>query len=282
MIEGDCCMNHNIGRFIAKKRKELGLTQQKLAEKLNVSFQAVSKWENGTSIPDTLLLTQLACVLKTSVDTLVGYKVAPVTEYEKKYNGQDYYWGITPNRLCYEVMKLKPPVKPYRVLDIGCGEGKDAVFLAKNGYIVSAFDAAKKGLEKARELAQLHHVDVNFYQANINEYELVDDYDIIYSSGVFHYLTQNKRKQFVQSLKEHTTANGIHALNVFVEKPFIEAAPDREEAEQMNEPWYSGELMGYYHDWVFYEYVEEIFDCSSGGIPHKHCMDRMIAEKFLG
>ncbi len=56
MIEGDCCMNHNIGRFIAKKRKELGLTQQKLAGKLNVSFQAVSKWENGTSIPDTLFL----------------------------------------------------------------------------------------------------------------------------------------------------------------------------------------------------------------------------------
>ena len=36
-------MNHNIGTFIAAKRKELGITQQKLAEQLNVSFQAVSK-----------------------------------------------------------------------------------------------------------------------------------------------------------------------------------------------------------------------------------------------
>ena len=42
-------MNHNIGAFIAAKRKELGITQQKLAEQLNVSFQAVSKWENGVS-----------------------------------------------------------------------------------------------------------------------------------------------------------------------------------------------------------------------------------------
>ena len=76
-------MNHNIGVYIAKKRRELGLTQQKLAEQLNVSFQAVSKWENGTTVPDTLLLSQLAAVLKTSVDTIVGYKAVPITEYEK-------------------------------------------------------------------------------------------------------------------------------------------------------------------------------------------------------
>ena len=42
-------MYHNIGNFIANKRKELGMTQQKLAEQLNVSFQAVSKWETGVS-----------------------------------------------------------------------------------------------------------------------------------------------------------------------------------------------------------------------------------------
>lgn len=129
----------------------------------NVSFQAVSKWENGTTVPDTLLLLQLASMLKTSVDTIVGYKVVPITEYEKRYEGQEYYWSITPNRLCYEVIKLKPSVKPYKVLDIGCGEGKDAVFLAKNGYLVSAFDATEKGLEKAKELARLHHAEINFF-----------------------------------------------------------------------------------------------------------------------
>lgn len=78
-------MHHTIGNFIAQKRKELGLTQQKLAEQLNVSFQAVSKWENGTTVPDTLLLSQLAYVLKTSADTIVVYKTMPITEYEKKF-----------------------------------------------------------------------------------------------------------------------------------------------------------------------------------------------------
>ena len=163
-------MNHNIGTFIATKRKELGITQQKLAEKLNVSFQAVSKRENGTTVPDTLLLSQLASVLKTSVDTILGYKAVSITEYEKKYDGQEYYLGITPNRLCYEIMKLKPPVKPYKVLDIGCGEGKDAVFLAKNGYIVSAFDVAEKGLEKAKNLKACKNLNL-MEDKNVNERE---------------------------------------------------------------------------------------------------------------
>ena len=125
-------------------REQLLTTQQQLADELFVSFQAVSKWENGVSVPDTLLLSKLAKVLKTSVDTILGHQVEMITEYDKKYATQEYYWGLIPNRLCYEVMKLRPPVKPYKVLDIDCGEGKDAVFFAKNGYIVSAFDASEK------------------------------------------------------------------------------------------------------------------------------------------
>lgn len=274
-------MKHSIGNFITKKRKELGVTQQKLAEQLNVSFQAVSKWENGTTVPDTLLLTQLAQVLNTSVDTILGYKTVSITEYEKKYDRQDYYWGIEPNRLCYEIMRLRPPVKAYRVLDIGCGEGKDAVFFAKNGYIVSAFDASENGIKKARELAMQHRVNINFFQADINEYELNEEYDIIFSSGVFHYLKPNRRERFIGNLQEYTTDNGMHAINVFVKKSFIATAPDSEETELRNEPWYSGELMQYYHDWIFHKYEEEIFDCNSGGIPHRHCINRMIAEKVV-
>ena len=133
-----------------RKRKSLGFTQQTLADKLNVSFQAVSKWENGTSCPEIELLPMLANVLETSVDSLLGYEAIINSDYENRYKSEDYYWGLEPNQLCYEIMKLKPPTKPLKVLDIGCGEGKDAVFLARNGYAVSALDATDKGIEKGK------------------------------------------------------------------------------------------------------------------------------------
>ena len=60
-----------IGMFIQKLRKEKGLTQKELADKFNISFQAVSKWENGETLPDSSLLLELAKVLGTSVDCLL-------------------------------------------------------------------------------------------------------------------------------------------------------------------------------------------------------------------
>lgn len=128
-------MSDTLGTVIMKKRKQLGYTQQKIADYLHVSFQAVSKWENGTASPDISLLPQLAHILGTTTDSLLGYSAASVTDYERRYEGEDYYWGLNPNALCYEIMKRRPPVKPYRVLEIGCGEGKDAVFLAKTGIL---------------------------------------------------------------------------------------------------------------------------------------------------
>lgn len=59
-----------IAGFIAHKRKSLGMTQTEVAEKLNVSFQAVSKWENGT-LPNAEVLVALARLLEVSVDELL-------------------------------------------------------------------------------------------------------------------------------------------------------------------------------------------------------------------
>ena len=120
--------NLKTGEVICKRRKELGLTQNQLAKSLNISFQAVSKWENNTAYPDIEMLPKLAAALHTTVDALLGYS-SVVTDYDRRYNTEEYYWGLMPNRICYDIMKIMPPVKPYRVLDIGCGEGKDAVSL---------------------------------------------------------------------------------------------------------------------------------------------------------
>lgn len=272
--------NNQIGNIIMKKRKELGFTQQELADKLNISFQAVSKWENGAAYPDIELLPKLAASLGTTVDALLGYHAAPITYYEQRYQAQGYYWGLEPNNLCYEIMKLKPPTEPYRVLDIGCGEGKDAVFLARNGYQVTAFDAAETGLEKARQLAEKNGVHIDFFRADVNDYRPTQDFDIIFSSGVLHFLRTGLREEFADSLKMHTPVGGINVMNVFVKKPFIEPAPDLEKSEIVKAGWKSGELFTYYHDWLLHKVEEVVFDCNSGGVPHKHCMDIMIAERI--
>lgn len=263
----------NIGSVIMNKRKSLGYTQQNLADKLHVSFQTVSKWENGTSCPGIELLPTIAAVLGTSVDTLLGYHSAVKSDYEERYKSDEYYWGLNPNRMCYEIMKLKPPIKPLKVLDIGCGEGKDAVFFAKNGYIVSALDIAESGLEKGKMLADRCGTYVNFFKADIMDYRLDNTYDIIFSSGIFHFVKPEIRNELFENLKSHTVENGIHAINVFVNKPYVKSKTEHRFA------WKSGEMFMHYHDWHFHSMEEVLFDCNSGGMPHQHCMDTMIAEK---
>ena len=49
-----------VGKYISKLRKEKGLTQEKLAEKIGVSSKTISKWETGINIPDTNLLFELS------------------------------------------------------------------------------------------------------------------------------------------------------------------------------------------------------------------------------
>ena len=60
-----------VGAQIARLRKEKGLTQNDLGDRLDVSFQAVSKWERGETLPDTAILLDLANTLETSVDFIL-------------------------------------------------------------------------------------------------------------------------------------------------------------------------------------------------------------------
>ncbi len=84
------------------------------------------------------------------------------------------------------------------------------------------------------------------------------------------------RDEILKNYKEHTKPGGIHVHSVFVDKPFIEPAPDSEETAC---EWISGELLTYYSNWKIEWSVEEIFNCDSGGIPHKHAMNRVASKK---
>lgn len=271
-------MGNPVGRNIHTLRKQQGLTQEQLAESVKVSFQAVSKWENGNSLPDISTLPLLANVLHCSIDQLMGYAAEQkrITDYEERYKANGYYWGVQPSLMCYEVMKLCPPIKPLRLLDVACGEGKNAVFFARNGYSVTAFDAARLGLDKAERLAEKVQVDINFFQADLRDFRLDSDFDIVFCSGSLHYISQELRREILENYQAHTTDAGLHALNVFVRKPFLITESDQREGRYK---WVSGELFTYYASWLIAHCEEKIFDCMSGGTLHKHCMDTLYAIK---
>ena len=274
-------MDNTVGKNIYMLRKQHGLTQEELARRINVSFQAISKWETGNSTPDISILPLLANIFHCNIDSLLGYPAEQqkIMDYEERYKANGYYWGNQPSNMCYEVMKISPPNKPLRLLDIACGEGKNAVFFARNGYTVTAFDAVALGLDKARKLADQVGVEVNFFQANMLDFRLNHEFDIIFCSGALHYIPQALRAEILENYQNHTSEGGLHALNVFVRKPFVKSPSDGKEGRYK---WVSGELFTYYADWLIASCDEHIFDCMSGGVPHQHCMDTMYALKQTG
>ena len=73
-----------IGKFIAERRKLKSLTQAQLAEKLNITDRAVSKWENGRSLPDSAIMLELCEILDITVNDLLCGEVVVMEKYNKE------------------------------------------------------------------------------------------------------------------------------------------------------------------------------------------------------
>lgn len=73
-----------IGKFIAAKRKEQNLTQEKLAEKLGITDRAVSKWETGKSLPDASIMLELCALLGITVNDLLCGEVVSMENYNEQ------------------------------------------------------------------------------------------------------------------------------------------------------------------------------------------------------
>ena len=73
-----------IGKFIKEKRKEKKITQSELAEKLNVTDRAISKWENGICMPDSGIITELCKILNITINDLFSGEVVDMKDSEKK------------------------------------------------------------------------------------------------------------------------------------------------------------------------------------------------------
>ena len=73
-----------IGRFIAELRKEKNMTQQELADKLNITDRAISHWENGRSMPDAGVILELCKILNINVNELLSAKKIKEDKYNER------------------------------------------------------------------------------------------------------------------------------------------------------------------------------------------------------
>ena len=269
-----------LAKRIYESRKKMGVTQEVLADKLGITPQSISRWENGQSRPDVDMLPKLAAIFGTTVDALFGYHAEnlKITLYEENYKKIGHFWGGKIRRLAREILGLLPADKPRTLLEIGCGTGETAVFFARNGYIVSAFDVSEEAVKKSEALAKNVGVDVNFFRADLLTYKIETKFDIIYSSGVTQYVPPAERKRFFEMIQANTAVGGLNAINALVDKSFVDNASDLLEGGSLYD---SAELFSYYgRNWKFEIMDELYFDRNVSGVNHQHCIDIMIARKI--
>lgn len=189
-------------------------------------------------------------------------------EREAVYSREEYYWGRDPSSLAQRTAALLPDdLTGYRLVDIGAGEGRDAVFFAERGAEVTAVEISPAGLEKARRLAAARDVTITTVEADANDLTFTESFDIVFSTGVVQFIRPAIRDRQFSRFKEATTDEGLHAIFAFVDHPEVPPAPDTTDDQFLFE---RDELQSYYEEWETIESEELIFTDDSGGIPHEH------------
>ena len=89
------------------------------------------------------------------------------------------------NFLCVELLKY---FQKGKVLDLGCGEGRDSVFLALNGFNVKSIDSSDNPIHKTNQLAKIHDVNLKLKKSDIRKIKLDEKYDVIICNFVLHFM----------------------------------------------------------------------------------------------
>ena len=199
------------------------------------------------------------------------------TQYETCYAGDEYYWGLEPAPFLDELLEMVgTDPAGLKVLDIGCGEGKDAVYMAQRGCSVTAFDITESGIRKTQRLAETRGVAIRAFTADINDFTIDDTFDIVYSTGTIQYLFDDRIVPFFEKVRAMVNVGGYVYFNVFVEKPYLELPPDWDREEKM---WKTGDLFQHFADWEICKIAEITFEDNSADVKHYHCMDTVIAKR---
>lgn len=97
--------------------------------------------------------------------------------WDERYRSRDLVWGIEPNRFLAEQAESLPPS---RALDLACGEGRNALWLAEQGWRVTAVDFSKVAVDRGRSLATEWDLDVEWVEGDVTEWDPpAEDFDLV-------------------------------------------------------------------------------------------------------
>ena len=129
-------------------------------------------------------------------------------EWNRRYAGRKLLWTAAPNRFLVAEAGGLPPG---RALDLACGEGRNAVWLAEQGWQVTGVDFSDVGLAKARELASARGVEADFVQADLLDFRPERRaYDLVLL--FYLQLPARRRRGIVRAAAEAVAAGGTLLL----------------------------------------------------------------------
>lgn len=237
---------------IAELRKEKGIGQQDLADKLGVSFQSVSKWETGTTMPDITLLPSIAEYFNVTVDELLGLKPLRQQDYvprntdnhdtlngkaDKLYKNRKYFWND--DYLNFLISNVWHIEKPIDVIEFRCCDGflgQQLLEILPNGSTYTGVDN-EYYTNKAKLKFNNTNFDANFIVSDIYSLETDKKYDFaICQSGLRH---MNKQMEVLKKMIGSVKKGGL-VVCIDVNREF--------------------ENDGLYFDNIDYEYLCTTFD----------------------
>jgi SAM-dependent methyltransferase len=209
--------------------------------------------------------------------------------FDGVYLGSERFWWREPGRyalmpeayptslLAQQALRLLADRKPGRALDIGAGEGTDAIRLAKLGYDVDAVEVSEVGAKKIEGFARDAGVKVRVLATDIRDFSPSESYDVVVCNGVLHYV-QDKHS-VIDLMKKATWPGGINVVSLW---STFTPVPECHEIVPVYSDAEDGVVTGSYADWhtEFIYFERDKAESAHSDMPvHRHSHIKLIARK---
>lgn len=206
-------------------------------------------------------------------------------KYQVEYENTDgLFWDNKPAKYVQLFVEIiQNNLENWTVLDLGAGEGKNAVYLAKLGGLVTAVDISPIALSKFSLQPDYEYGKRNIKTVNCNvvDIELEDSqFDLVIAYGLFHCLSSHKKiEDFVKKVKKWTKKGGYFIGATFTDKI---PPPDSQDYLSLESFLPTGMLETFFSDWKIIYTEEDIITEThpTNNIPHQHSITRVIAQKI--